>query len=56
MRDLREERLRDGRLASGRASRRLLRSALRAAGLEVAAYRAERTWLTGMFELALTKF
>jgi ubiquinone/menaquinone biosynthesis C-methylase UbiE len=55
LRDLREERLREGRLASQRASRRLMRAALRTAGLELAAYRAERRWLVGMFELALTK-
>ncbi|MFO7169114.1 MAG: class I SAM-dependent methyltransferase [Chloroflexota bacterium] len=55
VRDLREERLRAGVLASQRLSRRLLRGALRAVGLEEAAYRAERRWLVGMFELALTK-
>jgi hypothetical protein len=55
VRDLREERLRAGRLASPRRSRRLMRGLLRAAGLELAAYRAERRWLVGMFELALTK-
>jgi ubiquinone/menaquinone biosynthesis C-methylase UbiE len=55
VRDLREEQLQDGRLASARLSRRLLRGALRVAGLERAAYRAERRWLVGMFELALVK-
>lgn len=55
VRDLREERLRDGRLPSPRASRRIVRAGLRAAGLEAVAYRAERRWLVGMFELALTK-
>jgi SAM-dependent methyltransferase len=55
VRDLREERLRAGSLPSPRLSRRLARGALRAAGLEVAAYRAERRWLVGMFELALVK-
>lgn len=53
--DLRERRLREGRLDSPRPARRLLRTALRAARLELAAYRAERQWLVGMFELALTK-
>lgn len=55
VRDLREEQLRAGKLASPRAGRRLIRAALRTAGLEDAAYRAERRWLVGMFELALTK-
>ncbi|HWQ14946.1 MAG TPA: class I SAM-dependent methyltransferase [Roseiflexaceae bacterium] len=55
LRDLREEQLREGRLPSPRLSRRLARTLLRAAGLELAAYRAERRWLVGMFELALTK-
>jgi SAM-dependent methyltransferase len=55
IRDLREEQLRAGALASPRAGRRLARTLLRAAGLELAAYRAERRWLVGMFELALTK-
>jgi 2-polyprenyl-3-methyl-5-hydroxy-6-metoxy-1,4-benzoquinol methylase len=55
VRDLREEQLLAGRLTSPRTSRRLARTALRTAGLEQAAYRAERRWLVGMFELALTK-
>ncbi|MEN9935786.1 MAG: hypothetical protein RLZZ387_2365 [Chloroflexota bacterium] len=55
IRDLREEQLREGRLASPKPGRRLARALLRAAGLELAAYRAERRWLVGMFELALTK-
>jgi ubiquinone/menaquinone biosynthesis C-methylase UbiE len=53
VRDLRESALQAGALASSRASRRLLRSTLRAVGLERAAYRFERRWLTGMFELEL---
>jgi 2-polyprenyl-3-methyl-5-hydroxy-6-metoxy-1,4-benzoquinol methylase len=55
VRDLREEQLLAGRLTSPRTSRRLARTALRTAGLEQAAYRAERRWLVGMFELALMK-
>jgi 2-polyprenyl-3-methyl-5-hydroxy-6-metoxy-1,4-benzoquinol methylase len=55
VRDLREEQLHAGSLSSPRLSRRLIRTALRGAGLEHAAYRAERRWLVGMFELALTK-
>lgn len=55
IRDLREEQLRSGRLASPRPARRLMRGLLRAAGLELAAYRAERRWLVGMFELALIR-
>lgn len=55
VRDLREEQLRAGRLASRRASRRAMRALLRRAGLEEAAYRAQRRWYVGMFELALTR-
>ncbi len=54
-RDLREEELREGRLHSPRPSRRAIRSALRAIGLETLAYRTQRRWYVGMFELALTK-
>jgi ubiquinone/menaquinone biosynthesis C-methylase UbiE len=53
VRDLRETALAAGELSSGRPSRRLLRGALRTIGLERAAYRFERRWLTGMFELEL---
>jgi ubiquinone/menaquinone biosynthesis C-methylase UbiE len=55
VRDLREEQLRAGRFVSRRASRRAIRGALRAVGLEGAAYRAQRRWYVGMFELALTR-
>lgn len=55
VRDLREEQLRAGQFVSRKASRRAIRGALRSVGLEVAAYRAQRRWYTGMFELALEK-
>jgi ubiquinone/menaquinone biosynthesis C-methylase UbiE len=55
VRDLREEQLRAGRLASRKASRRAARALLRRVGLEEAAYRAQRRWYVGMFELALTR-
>lgn len=53
VRDLREEQLREGRLQSPRRSRRVLRATLRLVGLETLAYRLQRDWLMGMFELAL---
>jgi ubiquinone/menaquinone biosynthesis C-methylase UbiE len=53
--DLREEQLRAGQFFSRKASRRAIRAALRAAGLEGAAYRAQRRWYVGMFELDLEK-
>lgn len=55
VRDLREEQLRAGALHSPKATRRAIRSALRAVGLERAAYRAQRRWYVGMFEVALEK-
>ncbi len=55
MRDLREELLREGRLHSPKLARRTIRALLRVAGLEVPAYRLQRRWYVGMFELALTK-
>lgn len=55
VRDLREERLREGRLPSPRRSRRMLRSLLRLARLEHLAYIIQRQWYMGMFELALQK-
>lgn len=55
VRDLREELLREGRLRSPRQSRRVIRALLRAIGLEQPAYRLQRRWYVGMFELALTK-
>ncbi|HEX6289945.1 MAG TPA: class I SAM-dependent methyltransferase [Herpetosiphonaceae bacterium] len=53
--DLKERELRAGKLHSPRRSRRLMRGALRRLGLERLAYRAQRQWYVGMFELALVK-
>lgn len=53
--DMREEQLRAGRLHSPRPARRAVRAGLRMLGLEQAAYRLERDFHTGMFELALVK-
>lgn len=53
--DLKEHELRAGKLHSPKRSRRLIRSALRALRLERLAYRAQRQWYVGMFELALVK-
>ncbi len=55
MRDLREEQLHAGTLPSPKATRRAIRTALRAVGLEGPAYRAQRRWYVGMFEVALEK-
>lgn len=55
VRDLREELLREGRLRSPKRSRQIIRALLRAAGLELPAYRLQRRWYMGMFELVLTK-
>lgn len=55
MRDLREELLRDGRLHSPKMTRRLVRGALRRLGAEPIAYRLQRNYYSGMFELALVK-
>jgi ubiquinone/menaquinone biosynthesis C-methylase UbiE len=54
-RDIREHELRSGRFESRKPSRRLVRSVLRAVGLELAAYRAQRRWYVAMFELDLEK-
>ncbi len=53
--DLKERELRAGKLHSPKRSRRLIRGTLRALGLERLAYRAQRQWYVGMFELALVK-
>ena len=53
--DLKEAELRAGRLHSPKPIRRAARAALRRLGLEHLAYRAQRRWYTGMFELALIK-
>lgn len=55
VRDLREEQLRAGAFVSRKAGRRAIRRALRAVGLEGLAYKAQRRWYVGMFELALEK-
>lgn len=55
VRDLREELLRKGQLGSRRRSRRVIRALLRAVGLEGPAYRLQRRWYMGVFELALTR-
>jgi ubiquinone/menaquinone biosynthesis C-methylase UbiE len=55
VRDLREEQLRAGQFVSRKASRRLIRAGLRGLGLEGLAYRAQRRWYVGMFELALER-
>jgi hypothetical protein len=53
VRDLREELLREGKLNSPKRSRRAIRSLLRTMGLEQFAYRLQRRWYVGMFEVAL---
>ena len=53
--DLKEAELRAGTLHSPKRSRLLIRRALRLLGLERPAYRAQRRWYVGMFELALIK-
>ncbi len=53
--DLRERALRAGTLVSPKPGRRLVRAILRRLGVELFAYRLQRQWYTGMFELALTK-
>lgn len=55
VRDLREEDLLRGTLYSPKPVRRIVRAALRCVGLERAAYRLQRDWYAGMFELGLVK-
>ncbi|GIV97978.1 MAG: type 11 methyltransferase [Herpetosiphonaceae bacterium] len=55
VRDLREELLCEGRLQSPKRSRRMIRAGLRSLGVEGPAYRLQRRWYAGMFELALRK-
>jgi len=55
VRDLREEELLRGTLYSPKPTHRIARAALRRLGLERAAYRLQRDWYTGMFELGLVK-
>ncbi|EFO80400.1 methyltransferase type 11 [Oscillochloris trichoides DG-6] len=53
--DLRQEQLRRGTLRSPKPTRRAIRRVLRGFGLEGLAYRVQRRWYVGMFELALEK-
>jgi len=53
--DMNEDALRSGQFVSKKPSRRLIRSVLRRIGLETLAYRAQRAWYVGMFELVLRK-
>jgi len=53
--DLREQALLAGKLVSRRPLRRAIRVLLRRVGLELAAYRIQRSYYTGMFELDLRK-
>lgn len=53
--DMNEVALVEGRFVSQKTTRRRIRNALRTLGLEHIAYKAQRAWYTGMFELALTK-
>jgi ubiquinone/menaquinone biosynthesis C-methylase UbiE len=55
VRDLREDLLRSGKLESPKPTRRAIRSALRLLGLESAAYRLQRDFYVGMFELGMEK-
>lgn len=55
VRDLREDDLVRGALYSPRPARRIARAALRRLGLERAAYRLQRDWYAGMFELGLIR-
>ena len=53
--DLKEAELYAGSLYSPRRTRRLIRGLLRMFNLERMAYRAQRRWYTGMFEVVLIK-
>ncbi|NTV63000.1 MAG: class I SAM-dependent methyltransferase, partial [Oscillochloris sp.] len=55
VKDLRQEQLRRGQLHSPKPTRRAIRKLLRSLGLEGLAYRAQRRWYVGMFELDLVK-
>jgi SAM-dependent methyltransferase len=55
VKDIRQEQLRRGELLSPKISRRALRNALRTLGVEGLAYRIQRRWYVGMFELDLEK-
>ncbi len=53
--DMNEVALQSGHFVSKRSSRQRIRALLRALGLEYVAYKVQRAWYVGMFELALTK-
>ncbi|MFM7678170.1 MAG: methyltransferase domain-containing protein [Roseiflexaceae bacterium] len=53
--DMNEVALRNGNFVSKKQSRQHIRALLRRLGLEHLAYRMQRAWYVGMFELALTK-
>ncbi|MEF3276043.1 MAG: class I SAM-dependent methyltransferase [Chloroflexus sp.] len=53
--DMREQALLVGKLASRRPVRRAIRSILRRVGLELLAYRVQRSYYAGVFEIALRK-
>ncbi len=53
--DMRETLLRAGRLHSPKRSRRIARTLLRTMGIETMAYRVQRRFLVGMFELGMQK-
>ncbi len=53
--DMNEVALREGQFISKKPLRRSIRSVLRVLGLETLAYRAQRAWYAGMFELVLRK-
>ena len=53
--DIKEAELRLGTLHSPKRTRRVVRTILRSLGLERLAYRLQRHWYVGMFELALIK-
>jgi sugar phosphate isomerase/epimerase len=53
--DMNEVALRNGHFISKKQTRQHLRALLRRFGLEHLAYRMQRAWYVGMFELALTK-
>ncbi|RRR75635.1 MAG: methyltransferase domain-containing protein [Candidatus Viridilinea halotolerans] len=55
VRDMREEQLQAGCFVSRKAHRRAIRATLRTVGLERLAYRAQRRWYVGMFEVALVR-
>ncbi|MEI7643648.1 MAG: class I SAM-dependent methyltransferase [Chloroflexales bacterium] len=55
VKDMRQQQLRRGQLRSPKPRRRAIRVLLRTLGLEGLAYRAQRRWYVGMFELDLVR-